>query len=152
MLFAGLQSSNVNAMGYLLGLQDCNPSRIVLRKGSPLTGLPDGDPDPDLASVNILRRSTASIAAGTWVHLRLDVIQNASGDVVLVCKRNTGDIDGPPTWEAIPGMDSFTDDVTGIATGSVPLLTGYVGFAQWTSDVARAAAFDHIEAASQPAP
>lgn len=149
MLFIGLQGNSVNDSGYLLGLSDDDPSRIVLRKGAPVLGLPAGDASDPASSPNILRRSVESIDVGEWVHLQLEMVANGGGDTILRVYRNNLD-DNPvtaPVWEAIEGMDTFIDDAVGINTGSVPHSSGYVGFAFFAQDVTRRAAIDHVQIA-----
>lgn len=147
MLFIGLQSSDVAASGYLLGTQNDDPSRIVLRKGPLNGGLPEGI----VGESGILRISVDEVAVDEWAHLRLDMIANTNGDVILQCFRNDlteNDVDDP-VWEAIPGMADFTDDALGINSGSVPLTSGRAGFAFWCSDITRRAVFDSIQIARQ---
>ncbi len=151
MLFIGLQGNSVNDQGYLLGLQDSDPGRIVLRKGAPSGSLPDGDPTTPSDSPNLLRRSTAQIAVGEWVHLRLEFVANGGGDAILRVSRNNLD-DNPvtaPVWEDVEGMEEYIDDATGINTGSVPFGSGYVGFAFFASNVTRRAAVDHVQITRQ---
>ena len=87
-LFLCCQGNSVNDSAYLLGLSDDDPHRIVLRKGAVTVGLPDAD------GPGVLLKSAASFAQATWVHLRLDVIVNTNGDVVLkVCMTQTGKVE-----------------------------------------------------------
>lgn len=150
-LFIGLGGTSVNDEGYLLGLSDADPSRIVLRKGAISGGLPDLAP----ASGNgILRRSTTSvdIDADAWTHLRLDMIFNDVGDVRLQVFENdlaAHALGTAPTWTAIAGMTEFVDDALGVNSGSAPFTGGYGGFAFRTSNVTRRALFDHIEVRRQ---
>jgi hypothetical protein len=151
-LVIGGQGNSVNDDAYLLGLQDSNPPRIVLRKGAPSGGLPDDDGSDPSNAPNILRRSTESVAVGEWVHLRLEMVANeGGGDTILRCWRNdldANDVDNP-VWEAIDGMDDFVDDAVGINSGSVPLSSGYVGFGFFANNVTRRAAVDHVQANRQ---
>lgn len=144
-LFIGLQGPSVNDLGYLLGLQDDDPSHIVIRKGSIVAGIPAGTPDPTVNQ--ILRRSTDPVDNGDWIHLRLDMIVNPSGDVVLRAWQNDlgANTVAAPVWETIPGMDAFTDDALGINTGSAPYTSGRVGFGFQSIDVSRRGFFDHLE-------
>lgn len=147
-LFIGLQGPSVNDEGYLLGLADGSPSRIALRKGSPSGGIPDVAP----GGSGILRRSTGTIAVDEWVHLRIDMIFNAIGDVRLQVFKNDLDanpLSGSPVWEAIPGMAEFVDDALGVNSGSPPFTSGRVGFGFATSDVTRRAQFDEIDVRRQ---
>lgn len=150
-LFIGLQGPSVNDEGYLLGLSDDDPSRIVLRKGAISAGLPALDP---AAGNGILRKSTTSydIDDDDWVHLRLDMIFNAVGDVRLQVFQNdlaAQALGTAPDWQAIPGMAEFVDDALGVNSGSAPFTSGRAGYAFRTSDVTRRAQFDHIEVRRQ---
>lgn len=151
MLFFCLQGNSVNNAGYLFGLQDDDPSYIVLRKGVLSQGLPEGDASDPTSSPNILRRSVDTIDVNEWVHLRLDVVANGTGDVILKMFRNdlTAHTVTSPTWEAISGMGDFTDDALGINTGSVPHTSGYAGFAFYLVNVTRRGAVDHVRIARQ---
>lgn len=145
LLFIGAQGPATTDLAYMLGLQDDDPHHIVLRKGQIAGGLPAGAPGTN----GILRKSNVSYAVGTWLHLRLDMIVNANGDVLLQCFANDLTAGGAsvatPVWVAIPGMDSFTDDALGIASGSAPFTSGRAGWAFVTKDVTRRGFFDHIE-------
>jgi hypothetical protein len=151
MLFALLQGTDVSDDAYILGLADGDPSHIVLRKGSLALGLPDEAPDPDGAN-GILRRSTATYAPGTWVHLRLEAVVNDNGDVVLNCYQNdlTANTVDAPNWEPIPGMAQFIDDLAGVNTGSTPYASGRIGFAARVEDSVRRCFFDHFTVTKQP--
>lgn len=144
-IFIGLQGGSVNDNGYLLGIQDTDPPHIILRKGTVVAGLATGTPDP--AVNQILTRSTDAVAIDDWIHLRLDMVVNTSGDVILKVFRNdltVNDVDAA-IWESIPGMADFTDDSLGINTGSAPFTSGRAGFAHQNSDVTRRSFFDHVE-------
>jgi hypothetical protein len=143
-LFMGLQGTSVNDEGYLLGLNNANPCRIELRKGSIAFGLPDVAP----GGSGVLRRGSSSVALDEWVHLRLDMISEELGDVRLQVFQNDLDanpLGGAPVWDAIPGMAEFVDDALGVASGSVPFVSGYGGFAFQTSEVTRRAQVDHLD-------
>lgn len=141
-LFIGLQGPATTDVAYMLGLQDDDPHRIVLRKGTIAGGIPNG-----AAGNGILRRSTATYGVGTWLHLRLDMIVNSNGDVILIAKQNDLALHSvsSPTWVDVPGIGSFTDDALGINSGSQPLTAGRAGWGCVTRDVSRRAAFDSIE-------
>jgi len=150
-LFIGLQGPSINDEGYMLGLSDADPSRIVLRKGVLSAGLPDLAP---AAGNGILRRSTSSvdIDADAWTHLRLDMIFNDVGDVRLQVFQNdlaAHALGTAPTWTAIPGMTEFVDDSLGVNSGSAPFTSGRAGFCFRSSDVTRRALFDHLEVRRQ---
>lgn len=158
LLFIGLQGAAVSDSGYLLGLGDDDPHHIVLRKGSIVTGLPDLAPDPDGAN-HVLMRSTETFELDTWLHLRLDMIVQGSGDVLLQVFQN--DLDAhpvtAPTWALVAGMEGpqyptiegFVDDALGVNTGSPPYTSGRGGFAFRVEDVTRRSFFDHVELARQ---
>ena len=142
--FFQLQNDDVIAGdAYMLGLSAGDPGSIVLRKGTLVGGLPDDV----VGSSGILRKSTETVALNEWVHLRLDVISNPSGDVILKCFKNdlTANTVGSPTWAAIAGMDDFNDDVLGVNSGTPGLAAGGragVGFFMSTSGVVGAS--DHV--------
>lgn len=143
-LFFQMQTDDVDTgTSYILGLSAGDPGGISLRKGTVVGGLPDSPAGTD----GVLRRSTSSVAQGEWVHLRLDVISNPSGDVILNVFQNdlsTNDVT-TPVWAAIPGMSSYTDDVLGINSGTPGLAAGGrmgIGYQMATSGVVGAA--DHV--------
>ncbi len=157
-LYMSLQSDDVGAVCYMLGLSDASPSKIILRKGIMSEGFPAETIDPTVNGV--LAIGAASIAEDTWIHLRLDAVENTNGDVSLSVFQNDIDangVDTNPVFLPITGMDSvspgsgaaFIDDVLGVNTGSLPLIGGRAGFGFEVSDTDRAAFFDHIEIARQ---
>jgi len=141
-MFLSCQGNSVNDTAYLLGLSDDDPHRIVLRKGAVAVGIPDSE------GPNVLLASGESFSQGTWLHLRLDVIVNDNGDVVLKVLRNdlgAHPLGSPPDWQAVPGMVEFIDDHLGINSGSQPLTSGRGGFGMSVADVTRRGYFDHLE-------
>ncbi len=103
---------------------------------------------PDSEGPGALLASGESFAQSTWLHLRLDVIVNDNGDVVL--KVFSNDLDAhalgtPPDWQPVSGMSEFIDDHVGINSGSQPLTSGRGGFGVAIKDVTRRVFFDHIE-------
>jgi len=156
-LFGALQGASVNDLGYLLGIGDDEPGHIVLRKGSIVTGLPDTTPNPP--TTDVLMRSTETFEVDTWLHLRLDVIVQGTGDVILQVFQNDLDVNDvtSPVWERITGMEGpqypsiegFVDDSLGVNTGSAPYTSGRGGFAFRVEDVTRRSYFDHLEIARQ---
>jgi len=148
MIFLGLQGPSVDDNGYLLGLGDADPSNIVLKKGPINEKLSN-----DITGSGILAKSTASYELGDWVHLRLDMVVNLTGEVVLLAFQNdlSQHTVASPTWAPIPGMDTISpgsgiaciDDPGGVATGSLPYLDGRSGFAVWVQDVSRRCYFDY---------
>jgi hypothetical protein len=145
-LFLCGQGMSVNDNAYLLGLSDEDPHRVVVRKGNLVTGAPSSD------SPGVLLRSSESFAQGAWLHLRLDVVVNTNGDIVLSVFRN--DLDKHPIgtaadWQPVAGMASFIDDALAINSGSKPLTSGRGGFGFAVGDVTRRGFFDQIELARQ---
>ncbi len=143
-LFIGLQGPSVNDLGYLLGLGDGDPHHIVLRKGALSGGLPDIAP----GTQGVLRRSTGTFTPGTWLHLRLDLVANQNGDVLLQVFQNdlsAHALGTAPSWQPLPGMDELVDDALGINSGSLPFTSGRAGFGFFTKDVTRRGFFDQVE-------
>lgn len=150
-IFIGASGSGVGDQAYILGLGDSDPSRIVLRKGIISAGVPDAVVTSPPTS-GVLRKSTETFTEDTWVHLRLDMIVNTNGDVVLNVYRNAdlaGDPVTAPDWQAIPGMAQFIDDSLGVNSGTSPLTSGRAGWGLYTKDVTRRAFFDHFELSRQ---
>lgn len=144
--FAGLSGNSVNDPGYLLGLGDADPYHLILKKGVLLTGTPDLAPDPE--ANGILLRSVATFDQDTWHHLRLDMIANENGDVLLQVFANdlaANPLGDAPDWVPVPGMEEFIDDALGVNSGSQPYTSGRAGFGIRVQDVTRRAAFDHVE-------
>ncbi|MBU1483173.1 MAG: hypothetical protein KKH12_16035 [Gammaproteobacteria bacterium] len=143
--FVCAQGASVNDNGYLLGLEDDDPHRIVLRKGTLADGVPSDD------GGGVLRSSDLTYENDTWLHLRLDAVVNESGDVVLNAYINDLDVNDvdSPVWEAIDGITEFVDDALGIASGSLPYTSGRVGYGAHVEDVTRRSLFDHIEVRRQ---
>lgn len=142
LFFLCCQGTSVNDRAYLLGLSDDDPHRVVLRKGAVALGLPTAD------GPGVLLKSAASFAQGTWLHVRLDVIVNTNGDVVLKVLQNdlsAHPLGTAPDWQPVAGMVEFIDDHLGINSGSQPLTSGRGGFGFSVKDVTRRAFFDHIE-------
>jgi hypothetical protein len=147
-LFIGLQGPSVNDFGYLLGLGDGDPHHIVLRKGPLSGGLPDIPPGTE----GVLRRSTATFAPGTWLHLRLDMVVNQNQDVLLQVFQNdvvAHPLGTAPNWVAVPGLEEFIDDALGINSGTQPFTSGRAGFGFFAKDVTRRGYFDGIEILKQ---
>lgn len=156
LIFVCGQGNAVTDTGYLLGLSDAEPARLVLRKGAIGGGIPDLTPDPTVNG-NLLA-TTATYAKGEWVHARLDAIVNDNGDVVLqvfTSDLDVNDVDAP-SWSVPAGMEGpledvtgFVDDVLQVATGSAPFLSGYAGFAFYVNGSARRGYVDHVTLARQ---
>jgi len=142
-LFIGAQGGAVTDAAYIMGLSDENPSRIELRKGVISGGVPAGAP----GSLGILAHSTATFPPDTWKHLRLDMIVNDNGDVVLNAYENDLTLHDvvSPVWIPIAGIaQPYVDDTLGINTGSSPFTSGRGGYGFVTQDVTRRAFFDQL--------
>lgn len=149
-LMAGVQGTSVNDQGYMLGLADADPYHLVLKKGVIANGVDDLAPDP--GSNGILLRSTATHSQDTWHHLRLDMIANTNGDVVLKCFENDLDVNplgGAPAWTPIVGMETFIDDALQVNSGSAPFTSGRGGYGYQTTDVTRRGYVDFVEVIRQ---
>jgi hypothetical protein len=145
-LFLCGQGTSVNDNAYLLGLSDDDPHRIVLRKGSIAASATGAD------APGALMHSSESFVQGTWLHVRLDVVVNTNGDVVLSAFRNDlgkHPIGSAPDWEPIAGMATFIDDALAINSGSKPFTSGRGGFGFAVTDVTRRGYFDQLELARQ---
>jgi hypothetical protein len=157
-LFFCAQGQAVASEAYILGLSDENASHIQLRKGPIAAGLPAVSLIAPTADPHVLMRSTNTFPAESWQHLRLDVIVQGTGDVILQVYRN--DLDAhpvtAPVWVPVPGMEGsnvlfngFVDDSLGVNTGSVPLTSGCMGFACRFETANRAAFLDQISCERQ---
>ncbi len=155
-LFLGSQNTDISDQGYILGLSDTDPAFIVLRKGSLVVGLP-GDP---VGTSGVLARSTNAAALGTWKHLRLEMVANTSGDVLLNVWENDllAHPVTAPVWTKIAGMSdtpggiaatAFIDDSVGANSGSLPFTSGRGGFGSEFADISRLVLFDHVTLARQ---
>lgn len=145
-LFAAAQGASVNDTGYLLGLSDDDPHRILLRKGSISAGVGAVD------GPGALLQSSESFREGTWLHVRLDVITQDNGDVLINVFRSdlaAHPLTGAPSWQPVAGMPPFIDDALQIRTGSAPLVSGRAGFGFATRDVTRRGFVDHLEVIRQ---
>lgn len=148
-LVALAQGPSVENEAYLLGLEGAEPGRLVLRKGVIRDGLPP-------TSTTIVAASSLRYTAGAYLHVRLDAIVNANGDVVLNVLANdlAANPVTAPVWAKVAGMGdppngtpSFIDDCLGLNSGSLPFTGGgYVGFAYAASTIGRRGLVDHFEA------
>jgi hypothetical protein len=147
MLFAGLQTNSVNGSGYLLGLDDDDPHRIVLRKGTIVTGIPA----VGIGTLGVLKQGSQTFLNDTWLHLRLDMIVNTNGDTILEAFANdlTANPVTAPVWIPVPGVEEFVDDALAVNSGSTPYASGYGGFAFQVKDITRRGYFDQIEVIRQ---
>jgi len=140
--------------GYFLGLTAASSYQIALKKGAPASGLSASD-STTLRSSNVAYTDVGDSAA-VWFHLRLDVLVNPHGEVVLNVYQNdvqTNGLGAGEVWLPIDGMDQFIDDPAGVFSGSVPHLDGFYGFyGMYTTAAGSTALFDHIEVWRQTAP
>jgi len=146
MLWAGIQSNppSVNDPGYLLLLSDANPHVVVLRKGDPSGPV-------SATGTGVLAVGSTSYEPNTWLHLRMDVITNPNGDVVINCFQNdlASNNVTSPVWAAIPGISQVIDDALQVLTGSAPLVGGFVGFAFQSNGLNQRGYLDHVQALRQ---
>lgn len=147
--YASLQGSappSVTDEAYIIGLEDSDPYRIVVRKGSLIGGVPAA------TALNSLLRSTATYTIPSdedegWHHVRMDVIVEGTGDVIIQCFENdldSNDVDNP-VWAPIPGCEQFIDDALGVNSGSLPFDAGYMGYGFASKAVGRRGYFDYLE-------
>lgn len=152
-IFLGAQGVDIFDQAYILGLTETDPTYIELRKGQLEQGL-TGDP---VGTSGVLARSTNPVSVGTWVHLRLEMVVNASGDVVLNVYQNDLGLNSvaSPSWVKVAGMSdvvggdpsgatAFIDDAVGANSGSLPYTSGRGGFGARFSDISRVCLFDHL--------
>lgn len=152
-LFIGAQGNSVSDSAYMLGLSDSDPSALVLRKGLISAGIVDGE----VGDSGILAKSVDTFTEDTWCHVRLDMIVNPSGDVVLRVYKSDLDSNDvtAPLWAVVDGLSAeidntaFIDDALGINSGSLPFSSGYMGFGFQVDGIARRAFIDHIECIRQ---
>jgi hypothetical protein len=149
-IFVGLQGVDVADDCYVLGFADGDPSNLILRKGKVNEGVPDNAPG-DPATLGTLLRSTETFSVDTWVHIRLDMIVNGTGDVTLKVFENDLDVNDvtAPIWTPLSGMESFIDDALQVNTGSAPHTSGRAGMGFRSEASQRRSFFDHIEVARQ---
>lgn len=114
---------SMSAPGYLFGLSNGYPYKLILCRGAIGSGLLE-------EADNNLRESDAYFSTNSWKNLSLSVKVTAQGDISLIPELDTNDpiVPGAPSYTAILGMDEYIDDSLGILTG-YPGLRGdfYVG-------------------------
>jgi hypothetical protein len=139
-----LNSADVaSAEGYILGLTNESTSRLMLKKG-PING-------NLLSSDSSLLRISDATYGNAWFEVRLDLIVNPQGDVVLNVYQSdlTAYNPGSEVWTVPDGMTMFVDDAGGILTGSVPILGSspngyYMVYGMYSEGtLARACLFDY---------
>lgn len=146
LIFCMASGHDVDDNAYILGLEDRDPYRIVLVKGSLVNGIPD----MDIEGNSYLRISSAEyqISDGLYHHLRLDATYQPTGDVKLDVYESdlSAHACTAPSWTAIGGMASFVDDAAGINSGSLPYTSGYGGWATtFFGEISVRSLFDHIQ-------
>jgi hypothetical protein len=156
-IFVGAAGNDINDKGYIVGLEDYDPYRIVLRKGSLISGVPVAD------TLAYLRRSNMQyeISDDLWHHLRLDMIVQGTGDVSLKVYENDLSVNActAPVWQDVAGMTVFVDDVAGVNSNeamglsgadALPYVSGYAGFGcAFQQQVSTRALFDHFHVRRQ---
>lgn len=138
-LFVGLQGPDVSNEGYLVGLaHDESPAHIVIRKGAPSGGL---------AQAVSVAQSADAYTVSSWLHLRLDMLQQPAGDVLLKVYENDLALHAvtSPVWTEVDGLGSVNDDALGINLGSIPYLGGYLGFGFYGLSVGHYGLVDQVE-------
>lgn len=142
--FMGLTGDSVSDEAYMLGLSDDSPNTVILKKGPLNSGLV-----PD--STGVLGLGATTYLPDIWHHLRLDVIVNPNGDVILKCYYSdlTSNPVTAPVWQAIPGLETFIDDALSVNSGTAPLIGGRAGWGFYTSEISRRGFYDHIQVARQ---
>jgi hypothetical protein len=158
-LFAQLQGTSSLFNAYMLGLADGGTAAHIILSKAPLSG---GlvDAAPGTTASGTLARSTATYAPGTWVHLRLEVVLNTNGDVVLNCYQNdltaAGASVATPIWNSIPGISQIIDDAVGANLSNLlaqapqnPLSPGFLGYGMQSTQSARRTYFSWIQTVAQ---
>lgn len=146
-LFICAQGATVEDSAYMIGLESNDPSSIKVFKGPMVNGIPATDPAA-AADGKTLLTSDSAYTADEWVHVRMDVIRQGSGDVLIKCYEN--DLSNPltpvntPAWTALPGCETFTDDVAGVHSGTLPFDGGYLGHGFEVGIISRVAQFDYL--------
>lgn len=140
-----------SATGYLLGLSSGSSYKVCLMKGIPGQDMVAGEDNILIESDEAYTDVGDSMDA--WFHLRLDVLVNPHGEVILNVYTNA--LTNPPTVLAPTWvlLDTFTDDPIGVMSGSLPVTDGFYGiFGLYTEESGSTALFDHIEVWRQDAP
>ena len=160
-LFAGAQGTAITDSAYLIGLADADPAPIIIRKGPISQGIPDLTPDP--AVNGVLMRTVETFSRATFVQVKMEVIVQANGDVILTGRLNDltapgADVDTPsyvvPSGfeGTISAVTGFVDDFGQISTGTAPLVGGRAGFGFAADGLGRRGAIDVFRFARHAAP
>lgn len=145
-------SPSINDNAYMIGLSDADPYKIVLAKGPINGGIVQ-----DAENLKILVESSAeyNMSDDMWHHLRMEVIVQPCGDVLIHCKENDlilGDIHNQD-WQTIGGFpgEGYNDGALGINSGSEPLWGGHAGWAFAINNALnRRGAFDALQVSRIP--
>lgn len=142
-MFIGAQGNDIDDQAYLIGLTDEDPHQIAIVKGPISAGVPSGA----VGTSGILAKSVVTYSNDTWVHVRLDMIVNLNGDVILQAFENdlSSNAVTAPTWTPINGADEVIDDALQVVSGTAPFTSGRGGFGFQSADTTRRGYFDHIE-------
>lgn len=144
------------AEGYYVALTQESSFKIGLFKGTAMSGM-------SATAAHKLRTSTATYSLNgdglaAWFHIRLDILVNPHGEVVIDVYQNdlAAHLVTAPAWAAIAGLTQFIDDPLGYHSGgtSTPHLDGfYPVYGMYTnSGVGEAVLFDHGTVHRQIAP
>lgn len=147
-LVALARATSVNDNAYLIGFEGSDPARIKVYKGPIVNGIPSTDPESGGVT---LMASDESFDIDEWVHIRVDVIVQPSGDVLIKVFKNdlsSHNVDSP-SWVPLAGCEEFVDDILGINSGSLPYDGGYVGFGCEVNGVSKRAQFDYLTVTRQ---
>jgi len=146
---SGAPDLDDNPSAYKLGLSEQaaagSPYHITLAKGSLR------DSGVKATTGDYLLRGTTSYTTARWFGLRLDVLFNPQGEIVLNVYEDTANNPVSPIWTRPAGFpDAYVDDGLGLLSGTLPLTgTLYVGFGQWSSQVGCCSAFDYLQISRQ---
>jgi len=149
-----IKGTDPTAEGYLVGMSGATSAQIALKKGTPSSGL-------DPTGSDILRLSTAAWTdvgddISYWHHIRMDVLVNPHGEVVVNVYSSpltiANDVTNP-SWTAVAGMAAYTDDSLGVLTGTVPHLEGfYPVICHYTAAAGTTSLIDHAVVERQTSP
>ncbi len=145
--FIGAQGTDIDDNAYMIGLSNEDPHNISIVKAQMSNGIPSGA----VGTSGILAKSTATFANDLWLHVRLDMIVNLNGDVILQAFENDLNVNPvtAPVWTAIAGATEVIDDALQVVSGTAPFTSGRAGFGFQSSDVTRRGYMDHMEVLRQ---
>ncbi len=133
--------------GYILGLSEGAPYYIMLAKGKLSNGL-------KTTAAGKLQLGTTPYDSAQWIGLRLDLIHNPQGDLVLDVYYDSAGAPAAPVWARPAGISAaFVDDRLGVLSGSLPNVSQkYMGFGVYTNALGAVAAIDYVRAFQQLTP